>query len=94
MEFKPTWFLTLLGGFKAQYIAGYDYKETLDEPLYNSNWVSPSYTDLSLGIDWKPNEIFLSKSLSDSRSSYYGNDSLLRKKYGVPIDKTLRHKSK
>jgi len=86
-EFKPKWFLTLLGGFKSQYIAGYDYKEDLDKPLYTSNWASPSYTDLSLGIDWKPNKIF---------SVYYSPiagrlttvmDSMLRPKYGMQLIK-------
>jgi hypothetical protein len=49
-------YLTLLGSFRSQYTKGYDY--TNDVKTYISNWFSPSYTDISIGIDWKPNDIF------------------------------------
>lgn len=89
-EFKPTWFLTLLGGFKSQYLPGYDYKESEDKPIYNSNWLSPSYTDLSLGIDWKPNEIFSLYLSPIAGRLTTATDTLLRAKYGVPENKTYK----
>lgn len=55
-EFHKTWYLTALAGFKSQYAKGYEYGDNYKKPI--SSWLSPSYTDISLGIDWKPNEIF------------------------------------
>ncbi len=55
-EFHKTWYLTALGSFKSQYARGYEYGADYKKPI--SGWLSPSYTDISVGIDWKPNEIF------------------------------------
>ena len=61
-QMHPQWYLTLLGGFRSQYAPGMDYKkvdagEEL-EPTLISKWLSPSYTDLALGIEYRPNDIF------------------------------------
>ena len=50
-EFKPTWYLTVLAGFQSQYALGRNY-ETGYNPVI-SKWLAPSYTDISVGIDWK-----------------------------------------
>ena len=50
-EFKKDWYLTVLGGFQSQYAAGFSYVDGRN-PLI-SKWLAPSYTDLSLGIDYK-----------------------------------------
>ena len=50
-------YLTILGSFRSQYAKGFDYS-TENKKTYISNWLSPSYTDISLGLDWKPNNIF------------------------------------
>ena len=57
-QFHKAWFLTLSGGFKSQFDLGraYDGSEA-DDPIVSS-FLSPSYTDISVGIDWKPNSIF------------------------------------
>lgn len=57
-EFHKSWYLTVLGGFKSQFAYGRSY--TGDENYDNivSKFLAPAYTDLSLGIDWKPNDIF------------------------------------
>lgn len=55
-EFANTWYATALGSFKTQYAYGFDY--TADTKKFSSMFMAPSYTDLSLGIDWKPNDIF------------------------------------
>jgi len=61
-EFHKQWFLTALGSFKTQYAFGYDYEvEDPTDPSRAkliSKCLSPSYTDLSVGIDWKYKEIF------------------------------------
>ena len=52
-EFKETWYLTVLGSFQSQYALGRSYD---GGPAYNniiSKWLAPSYTDISVGIDWK-----------------------------------------
>lgn len=90
-EFSKTWYVTIMGEFKSQYARGYDYKTEngIEEEHYVSNWLSPSYTDLSIGIDWKPNTIF-SLYLSPVAGRITScTDSLLRSKYGVPEDKKV-----
>ncbi len=89
-EFKKTWFFTILGGFRSQYAPGYEYKiESGNEnEIYASNWLSPSYTDISLGVDWKPNTIFtLYFSPVAGRFTTCTVDTL-RSRYGIPEDKT------
>ena len=51
-EFHETWYLTVLGSFQSQYALGRNYD---GGPEYNniiSKWLAPSYTDISVGIDW------------------------------------------
>ena len=50
-EFKKNWYLTVLGGFQSQYAPGFNYQEG-HNPLI-SKWLAPSYTDISVGIDYK-----------------------------------------
>ena len=50
-EFKETWFLTVLGSFQSQYALGRNYQEGYNNII--SKWLAPSYTDISVGIDWK-----------------------------------------
>lgn len=56
--FKKTWYLTVNAGFQTQFDLGRDYTGTADPNLVISNILAPSYTDISVGIDWKPNSIF------------------------------------
>ena len=58
-QMHPKWYLTLLGSFKSQYCPGYTYlnDEEGNKELI-SKWLSPSYTDLALGIEYRPNDIF------------------------------------
>ncbi len=55
-EFHKSWYLTALGGFQSQFAAGHDYIAGYNPVI--SKFLAPSYTDLSIGIDWKPNDIF------------------------------------
>ena len=57
-EFHKQWYLTALGSFKTQYAYGYDYAVETDKPKLISRFLSPSYTDISVGIDWKYQDIF------------------------------------
>lgn len=56
--FKKTWYLTVNAGFQTQFDLGRDYTGTADPNKVLSNILAPSYTDISVGIDWKPNSIF------------------------------------
>lgn len=91
-EFAKTWYLTALGSFKTQYANGYDYSKDDDPLLPISKIMSPSYTDLSVGIDWKYKNLlslYLSPvagritSCTDSalRVSYLGDDYAPGEKY-------------
>ncbi len=57
-QFHKAWYLTAAAGFKSQFAFGraYDGTDALDPII--SKFLSPSYTDISVGIDWKPNSIF------------------------------------
>ena len=50
-EFKPTWYLTVLGSFQSQYALGRNYVAGYNPII--SKWLAPSFTDISVGIDWK-----------------------------------------
>ncbi|MCR5114545.1 MAG: DUF3078 domain-containing protein [Bacteroidales bacterium] len=92
-EFHKTWYLTVMAGFKSHYHDGYDYKigdDKVETKTYAYNWLSPSYSDLSVGIDWKPNDIFtvyLSPVAGRITTVLQRNDDTLHTlhaKYGVP----------
>ena len=50
-EFQKNWYLTVLGGFQSQYALGRNYVEGYNSII--SKWLAPSYTDISVGIDYK-----------------------------------------
>ena len=50
-EFRPTWFLTVLTQFESQYAVGRKMQTGYDPPI--SKFLAPSYTDISVGFDWK-----------------------------------------
>ena len=82
-------YATLLGSFRSQYAKGYDYPND-NTQNYISNWLSPSYTDISVGIDWKPNDIY-SVYLSPAAGRITtALDTALRAKYGVDKDKSVK----
>ena len=76
-EFKPTWYLTVLGGFQSQYALGREYLLGGYNPI-TSKWLAPSYTDVSVGIDWKKNvkgadfSIYLSPIAGRITTAYIG----------------------
>ena len=57
-QFHKAWYLTAAAGFKSQMAYGRAYDGTEAEDPIISKFLSPSYTDISVGIDWKPNSIF------------------------------------
>ncbi len=56
--FQPKWFLTAQAGFQTQFDLGRKYSGDANPDEIISNILAPSYTDISVGIDWKPNSIF------------------------------------
>jgi hypothetical protein len=84
---RSMWYVAANGTFRSQYTRGYDYPDN-GSRLKVSNWLSPSYTELSVGINWKWKELI---------TLYYSplaglitscTDSILRPTYGVPVNKT------
>ena len=82
-EMTKSWYLTALGSFKTQYAPGYDYSQEILSPI--SKIMTPSYTDISVGIDWKPNSIFTvyvspiagritTATTDELRTKYFGAD--------------------
>lgn len=57
-EFAPHWYATGLVGFNTQFAVGRSYEGKGDDNPVISKGLAPAYTDISVGIDWKPNDIF------------------------------------
>ncbi|MBQ7209694.1 MAG: DUF3078 domain-containing protein [Paludibacteraceae bacterium] len=76
-EFKETWYLTILGGFQSQYALGHEYVAGYNPII--SKWLAPSYTDISVGIDWKKSvngadfSIYLSPIAGRVTTAYVGD---------------------
>jgi len=77
-EFAPTWYLTVLGSFQSQYALGRKYQDGYNEII--SKWLAPSYTDISIGIDWKKSvngcdfSVYLSPVAGRITSAYIGEN--------------------
>ena len=52
-EFSPTWFLTAMAAFQTQMDLGRAYTGDENYDAISSAILAPSYTDISVGIDWK-----------------------------------------
>lgn len=76
-EFRQNWYLTLLGGFQSQFALGREY--VADHNPIISKWLAPSYTDISVGIDWKKSvsgcdfSIYLSPVAGRVTTAYVGD---------------------
>ena len=87
-QFKPTWYLTALASFQSQYALGRSY-ETGYNPII-SKWLAPSYTDVSVGIDWKKSvngadfSIYLSPVAGRVTTAYIGDK--WNEKYSAEYD--------
>jgi len=104
-EFSKSWFVTILGSFKSQYDKGYQYirDDNGEYRTLNSHILSPSYTDLSVGVDWKPNSIFsaylspvagrITTCLIDSIRASYGVDTntTFKAAFGLTFKATLNY---
>jgi hypothetical protein len=82
------WFLAANGSFKSQYMHGYEYNSADSTRNKLSGWASPSYTELSIGINWKWQN-WLSMYVSPVAGLITScTDSTLRHSYGVPPNKS------
>lgn len=75
-EFHKSWYLTASAGFQSQFAYGRSYDGTAGFDPVISKWLAPSYTDIAVGIDWKPNDIFsiyLSPVAGRLTTAYVGN---------------------
>lgn len=57
-EFAKNWYATGLVGFNTQFALGRSYEGKNDENPIISKFIAPAYTDVSVGVDWRPNDIF------------------------------------
>ncbi len=97
-EFKENWYLTVLGGFQSQYALGRNY-QTGYNPII-SKWLAPSYTDISVGIDWKKSyngadfSVYLSPLAGRITTAYIGdawNRRYTRDEYMGPLADQLKN---
>lgn len=57
-ELTKGFYATALVGFRTQFALGRNYEGKGSENPIISKIMAPAYTDVSVGIDWKPNDIF------------------------------------
>jgi len=57
-EFRKEWLLSISAAFETQMGYGYEYTGDATPNKLISCVLAPSYTDINLGLDWKPNDIF------------------------------------
>lgn len=97
-EFKENWYLTLLGSFQSQYAIGRTYQTGFDPIM--SKWLAPSYTDISVGIDWKKSvngcdfSVYLSPIAGRITSAYIGrswNEKYTYERYKGMFEDRLRN---
>jgi len=88
----PNWFLTGLFNFRSQFTAGFNYPNDTTK-VKTSDFMSPAYVILSLGMDFKPSDqisVFISP--ITSRWIIVTDDSLsAHGAYGVDTGKTIRN---
>lgn len=49
------WYYTVMGDFKTQFYKGYNYP---DKSTYISKFMAPAYSNISLGMEFRPNESY------------------------------------
>lgn len=52
------WFYTVMGDFKSQFAKGYNYSKNGERSKYISKFMAPGYSNISLGIEYRPNTIW------------------------------------
>ena len=97
-EFRQSWYLTVLGSFQSQYALGRNY-ETGYNPII-SKWLAPSYTDVSVGIDWKKSvngadfSVYLSPVAGRVTTAYVGekwNQTYTKEAYLGPYQEAINN---
>ncbi len=99
-KLSPTskWYASVLFNFRTQFAPGYDYPKP-DSSILTSEFLSPGYATLALGLDYKPNSEF-SLFLSPITSRWVivtatGLNPLTPNDkgnvYGVPLGKTVNN---
>lgn len=94
-EFEKSWYLTALGSINTQFAYGRKYDGTAAKDPIISKFMTPGFVDLSVGIDWKPNDIFsIYLSPVAGRITTVVVGSKLNEKYedefGVNLDESLK----
>lgn len=51
------WFYTVMGDFKSQFAKGYNYSDA-GRSEYISKFMAPGYSNISLGIEYRPNTVY------------------------------------
>lgn len=95
--FQPKWYLTVNAGFHTQFDLGRNYAGLNDKNPIISNILAPSYTDISVGFDYKPVEFFslYMSPVSGRITTAYLSDKVNEKySYGADEKNDLRHQLK
>ncbi len=97
--FQPKWYLTVNAGFHTQFDLGRKYEGLNDGKIDGnpiiSNILAPSYTDISVGFDYKPVEFFslYMSPISGRITTAYLSDKVNEKySFGADAEHDLRHK--
>ncbi len=89
-EVANMWFITALGTFKSQFYRGYTYADDengIEQRKLASNFLSPSFTEISVGVDWKWKDMFSIYVSPVAGLVTTCLDSNLRGSFSVPMEK-------
>lgn len=86
--YKQKFFYSANADFKTQFAKGYKYTDT--DTIYVSEAFAPAYINLSLGILYKPNDVFSLFISPVTGHLTIVNDTILSISYGVDANKKLR----
>ena len=84
---KSTWYVAAKGAFRSQYTRGYDFPDD-GSRVKVSNWLSPSYTELSMGVNWKWTELITLFYSPVAALVTSCTDSVLRPSHSIPLNQT------
>ncbi len=86
-----SWYYSGLIGFKSQFDKGYEYDDDLGTKTLVSDFMTPAYLNIALGMNYKPSKVFTMFIGPVSGRTTFVNDTTLSVKYGVEPNETIRN---
>lgn len=87
---NPNWFMSALFNFKTQFDEGYVIENGVEVGEFTSDFMSPAYSIVSLGMDYKPNDNFSAFISPVTSKMTIVNEDRLATSYGLDEGENFR----